>query len=57
VKLPAVLATAIVAFAAVAASGSAPDDPHFPQQWGLRKIGAPEAWPMSRGEGDVVPVV
>jgi subtilisin family serine protease len=39
------------------AEAAHPDDPHFPQQWGLRAINAPEAWSISAGEGIVVAVI
>jgi thermitase len=31
-----------------------PNDPLFPQQWGLEKINILEAWPYSRGDPDVL---
>jgi subtilisin family serine protease len=34
-----------------------PNDPFFPEQWGLNAIYAPEAWEKSKGEGVVVGVV
>jgi hypothetical protein len=31
-----------------------PDDALYPQQWGLQRIGAPRAWPISEGDPNVV---
>jgi thermitase len=31
-----------------------PNDPLFPQQWGLEVVRAPEAWTIARGDPDVV---
>jgi thermitase len=31
-----------------------PDDTFFPDQWGLRRINAPRAWPISEGDPNVV---
>ncbi len=31
-----------------------PDDPHFSSQWGLAKIGAPQAWDVTTGSSDLV---
>ncbi|MGH9305531.1 MAG: S8 family serine peptidase [Acidimicrobiales bacterium] len=39
------------------ASGSAPNDPLFAQQWGLSVIGAPQAWTTSTGSGVLIGVV
>lgn len=36
---------------------AAPDDPYFDLQWGLKKIGAPKAWKVTRGKGVVIAVV
>lgn len=36
---------------------AAPNDPHYTQQWGLRRINAASAWRFSQGEGVVVAVV
>ncbi len=33
------------------------DDPYRPQQWGLDRIGAPSAWAVARGAGQVVAVI
>ena len=33
------------------------DDPYRPQQWGLERIGAPSAWAVARGAGQVVAVI
>ena len=34
-----------------------PNDPNYYRQWGLDKIGAPYAWPFSKGQGVVIAVV
>ena len=31
-----------------------PNDTFFPQQWGLQRIGAPRAWPITQGDANVV---
>ena len=31
-----------------------PDDPFYPDQWGLQRIDAPRAWPLSEGDPNVV---
>lgn len=38
----------------VARSYGVPNDPGYPSQWGLAKVGAPSAWDVSQGHGDVV---
>ena len=52
---------AVVAVLAVlvasAAAAFAASDPYRPQQWGLDRIGAPEAWARSDGAGVVVAVL
>ncbi|MBW3576142.1 MAG: S8 family peptidase [Actinobacteria bacterium] len=48
---------AVLASVSLAAAQAAPNDPHFPAQWGLKQIGAPEAWTVSRGAGVVVAVI
>lgn len=48
---------ATLAVLLVAAAQSSPDDPYFPQQWNLERIGAPEAWDVSAGQGVVVAVI
>lgn len=34
-----------------------PDDPEFPEQWGLQRIQAPHAWNYTQGDPDVVVAV
>ena len=34
-----------------------PNDPFFPNQWGLQRINAPRAWPLSEGDPNVVVAV
>ena len=36
------------------AIGLTPDDPYFPNQWYLEKIGAPDAWDVQTGSQDVI---
>ena len=36
------------------AIGLTPDDPYFPNQWYLEKIGAPDAWEVQTGSQDVI---
>jgi subtilisin family serine protease len=36
---------------------SIPDDPEFPQQWALPRVGADAAWEISTGSGEVVVAV
>lgn len=50
--LAAVAALVITAVAALAA-----EDPYRPQQWGLDRIGAAEAWPTTDGSGIVIAVL
>lgn len=42
---------------APSASSIIPDDPYFPAQWGLQRINAPRAWPLSEGDPNVVVAV
>lgn len=49
--------TALLSLLSLAAAQSAPDDPYFGQQWNLERIGAPQAWDASQGEGVVVAVI
>ena len=39
------------------ATQATPNDPGFPQQWGLRQINAPDAWEIERGQASVVVAV
>ena len=34
-----------------------PNDPRYPAQWGLPKVGAPAAWNVARGKGVLVAIV
>lgn len=36
---------------------AAPNDPHFDEQWGMRKIGAETAWAKGTGTGIVIAIV
>jgi subtilisin family serine protease len=36
------------------ASSATPDDPHFPQQWDMTQIAAPQGWSVSEGSASVV---
>ena len=42
---------ALVTVALVATAAGASNDTDFAKQWGLAKIGAPEAWAHSTGSG------
>ncbi|MGH3442046.1 MAG: S8 family serine peptidase, partial [Nitriliruptorales bacterium] len=55
-KLRTGLLAAVVGVVALAAQ-AAPDDPHYPMQWGLERVRASEAWSVSKGEGIVVAIV
>ncbi len=35
-------------------SGPVPNDPLYPSQWALQKIGAPQAWKTTTGSNDVI---
>ncbi len=37
-----------------AVAAAYPNDPEYSRQWGLRRIGAPEAWKTTKGAGIVV---
>jgi thermitase len=34
-----------------------PNDPRYPEQWGLTRIGAPQAWDTSTGSGSLIAIV
>ena len=42
-------AVAVLGVAATAALGAVPNDTRYPEQWGLRTIGAPPAWDVTTG--------
>ncbi|MHB1447099.1 MAG: S8 family serine peptidase [Acidimicrobiales bacterium] len=42
---------------AASATGTAPNDPFFPQQWNMTQVGAPAAWTRSMGAGVIIGVV
>ena len=48
-------------FATVTVAGSSNaatiNDPYYPRQWGLRRIGAPAAWATSQGSGITIAIV
>jgi hypothetical protein len=54
VELPA--SPTFVAAAGESLAGT-PDDPQYPNQWALPKIGAPVVWPVTTGSSNVVIVV
>lgn len=57
-KLRALAAVSVAALALSAAPvGAATTDPYRPQQWGLDRIQAEQAWPVSNGSGVTVAVV
>ena len=46
----------LIAFAEQDAEAQAlevPNDPRFPDQWGLQKISAPDAWDLTKGSEDI----
>jgi thermitase len=42
---------------AVSAAGFTPNDPSFPQQWGLQTIAAPQAWTVTTGNPSTIVAV
>jgi serine protease len=58
-RVTAVLGITLVAFALIGtAAGAPPNDPYYgPFQWGPKQIRAEQAWPASRGEGQVIAIV
>ena len=40
-----------------AVAAAAVNDPYYPLQWGLVRIGGPTAWAVSRGAGQIVAVI
>ena len=40
-----------------AVAAAADNDPYYPLQWGLLRIGGPTAWAVSRGAGQIVAVI
>jgi serine protease len=57
VRRPLALLAALAVALAPAGAGAAPNDPGWPQQWHLRRIGVERAWTVTRGSGAVVAVV
>lgn len=55
--LLAALGPGLVAYADPATGGIAPDDPRFPQQWGLAAVDADQAWELSTGSTQVTVAV
>ena len=51
-----VLFTGLLAFPA-GASAAAVNDPLYPQQWGLTRIGAEQVWSITRGAGVTIAVI
>ena len=47
----------LLGVARAGAAGPTPNDPFFPAQWNLTKVGAPSAWTRSSGTGVVIGVV
>jgi thermitase len=47
----------VVVLVAPAAAVSSPNDPQFGKQWGLSKIGAPQAWGTGTGGGAIVAII
>jgi serine protease len=54
--LAAIMAVVAVAWPASAAVVT-PNDPHYPRQWFLRRIGTPTAWSVTQGQGITVAVI
>lgn len=53
-----VTAVSVVAMvAALAGTAAATNDTHFPRQWALSQIGAPQAWARSTGSGITIGIV
>ncbi len=53
-----VTAVSVVAMVAgLAGTASATNDTHFPRQWALSQIGAPQAWARSTGSGITIGIV
>jgi len=48
---------ALVTASPVGAAAADPDDPLYPKQWNLGRVGAPWAWESATGEGVIVGVV
>jgi subtilisin family serine protease len=40
-----------------AQAASYPNDPEYPRQWHLRRIGAPSAWKVARGKGVTIAII
>ncbi|MBN1641492.1 MAG: peptidase S8 [Anaerolineae bacterium] len=58
VSSPTVAITTYVPFLAKHCSTRVdPNDPHYPSQWALQTVGAPEAWGRTRGDGVVIAIV
>ena len=53
----AILVVVALALAALPRAASASNDPRFDEQWALSRIGAPEAWGASTGQGVRVGIV
>jgi subtilisin family serine protease len=51
------LAAASLSAALAARAATFPNDPYFPEQWNLTKVGAPAAWTKATGAGITVGVV
>ena len=58
-RLGVLLVTALVGLAAWPSSATAtsPNDPYYPRQWALARVGAPTAWKTTMGQGVTVAVV
>ncbi|MGQ0680722.1 MAG: S8 family serine peptidase [Actinomycetota bacterium] len=57
VRAVAVLLAVVVSASPVLPALATTDDPLFPQQWGLLRVGAQSAWSISQGEGVVIAVI
>lgn len=47
----------LITLALTALPALASNDPHFGKQWGLQRIGAPQAWAKGTGEGIIIAIV
>src|SRR5439155_8067338 len=50
----------VVTFGSVTPAGAAasyPNDPYYGRQWNLRRIGAPQAWKVTKGKGITIAII
>jgi subtilisin family serine protease len=46
-----------IGWAAPAGAAAYPNDPYYARQWNLRRIGAPDAWKVTKGKGVTIAIV